>query len=136
MGRGNKERFEVETVIEALRLSQGVKWTAAKRLGCARKTVSNYIRRHPEVAAVYKEERETLVDLAEIELITKIKESFWPAVKFTLSTLGKDRGYTERTEVTGPGGGSITVDHVFQTALNKTYGEGKDPESDPESDPD
>lgn len=97
----NKERFSTGTVIEALKKARGVKAVAAQILKCDRHTVDNYIKRHPTVRRAYEEQRETLIDVAEGKLITKIEGDEWPAIKFVLTTLGKDRGYSERHEITG-----------------------------------
>jgi len=96
-----KNKFSTETVIKALKKARGVKAVAAQILGCDRHTVDNYIKRHPTVAKAYQEQRETLIDVAEGKLITKIDGDKWPAIKFVLTTLGKERGYTERYEITG-----------------------------------
>ena len=97
----SKNKYSTETVIRALKKARGIKAVAAKILGCDRHTVDNYIKRHPTVAKAYQEQRETLIDVAEGKLITKIDGDEWPAIKFVLATLGKDRGYTERHEIAG-----------------------------------
>jgi len=40
--------------------------------------------------------RETMVDLAQSKLYDAVERGEWPAVHYTLSTLGKDRGFTTR----------------------------------------
>jgi len=97
------ERYTTGEVIEALRKARGIKAVAAKLLGCDRHTVDNYITRHPTVARAYEEQRQTIVDIAEGQLVKKLDAGEWPAVRYTLSTLGRDRGYVERVEqqVTG-----------------------------------
>jgi len=42
----------------------------------------------------------------------KLDADEWPAIKFVLVTLGKDRGYAERTEVTGAEGGAVVVKYT------------------------
>ena len=95
------ERYKTGQVIEALRKARGIKAVAAKLLECSRQTVDNYIERYATVRAAYEEQRETLVDIAEGKLMKKLDADEWPAIKFVLVTLGKDRGYTERTELAG-----------------------------------
>ena len=71
---------------------------AAKLLGCTRWTIYNYIARHPTVKRAYEEQRQTIVDIAEGKLIAKLDAGEWPAIRYILSTLGRDRGYVERVE--------------------------------------
>ena len=101
------EQFTTGEVIDALKAAHGIKAHAAEILGCNRRTVDNYIDRHPTVAQAYEDLRQTLVDRAERGLIKKLVEEEWPAIRYVLSTLGKDRGYVERQEVTGAEGGPI-----------------------------
>ena len=96
-----KNKFSTETVIKALKKARGIKAVAAKILGCDRHTVDNYIKRHPTVAKAYQEQRETLIDVAEGKLITKLDADESWAIKFVLTTLGKKRGYVERQEIAG-----------------------------------
>ncbi len=103
------ERYTTKEVIQALQDAQGIKAHAAKLLGCSRWTVDNYIKRHPTVARAYEDLRETMIDRAERGLLAKLLLEDWHAIKYVLSTLGKDRGYTERKELTGRDGGDIAV---------------------------
>lgn len=102
------DRYAPEEVIAAIRATKGIVSQAAKRLGCTARTVDNYAARWPEVAEALEEERRILVDTAEIQLMKLVQNGEWEAVKFVLKTVGKDRGYVERTERTGAGGGPLT----------------------------
>lgn len=113
------EKYSTAKVIEALRQARGIKAVAAKLLNCHRQTIENYIKRHPTVARAYQEQRETLVDIAEGKLIKKVDADEWPAIKFVLVTLGKTRGYVERQEVTGAGGGPVVVGSVQLTGAQQ-----------------
>lgn len=93
-----QERYAPLLVAEALLLSGGIKSHAAARLGCSRSTVQAYIRRHPEVRAAWQEARDILLDNAESKLAKLVDEGNWQAVRYTLSTLGKDRGFTARRD--------------------------------------
>ena len=98
----NIERYTPDQVAGALRQARGVKRAAARILGCNPATVSNYIARHPEVRAAFEEARALLVDDAESQLVAAVHAGEWPAVRYTLSTLGKDRGYTTRPTPLAP----------------------------------
>lgn len=127
----NTYRFTPKEVADALKKSFGIKTVAAQLLGCDDETIGRYCKRYPMVDKACKEARPRIVDIAEHNLIRDltVKENCpkchellicsncntqiqfgkdW-ATRFVLMTLGKDRGYTERTELSGPGGGAIEV---------------------------
>jgi hypothetical protein len=113
MAQGNTEKFQVEMVAEALRQSGGIKLAAAQKLNCSAQTITNYVKRHPELAEVIRETKEELLDGAESALVKGIldKDSRWHGafVIFYLKTQGKGRGYIERGEISGPNGGPVPV---------------------------
>lgn len=110
--RGNQERYTVAQMIEALRQCEGLVATAARALGCDRETVYHYMQRHPEVAEAREEAREIILDVAESELAKAVRLGDLDAVKFTLSTVGKNRGYVTRQEQTGKDGGPQKHEHA------------------------
>lgn len=101
------ERFTAKQVIEAMQGTYGIKSDIAQRLRCARGTVDNYIIRYPSVARAWQDERGKLVDLAQGKLRVKLEDGQDWAIRFTLSTLGKNDGFTERHEITGADGGPV-----------------------------
>lgn len=105
----SEQRYTTEEVIAAITRARGIKVVAAKALGCNRLTIDNYIARHPTVKAAYEEQRATLVDIAEAQLLKKLDSAEWDAIKYVLSTLGKERGYgdTLRHE------GGLTIKVVY-----------------------
>lgn len=104
------ERYTTAEVIKALQKAKGIKAHAAELLRCDRHTVDNYVQRHPTVARAYHDLRETMVDRAERGLMALLIAEDWPAIKYTLSTLGKNRGYSERHEITGEEGSAIVFE--------------------------
>ncbi|WP_394849685.1 hypothetical protein LZC95_19810 [Pendulispora brunnea] len=107
--RGGPERFRVEQVAEALRMSAGIFTAAANKLGCAPNTIKNYVQRHPSLQAVCDEAQFKTLDLAESKLLAAIGEGNLTAVIFYLKCRGKARGYVERAEISGPDGGAVPV---------------------------
>ena len=109
-GNGNG-RYTTREVISALKAAHGVQAAAARSLGCDRHTVSNYIKRHATVRAAWEESRDEFIDLAESKLMEKVSAGEWPAIAFTLKTIGHTRGYVEKrqTEITGADGGPLVV---------------------------
>ena len=93
-------------VLEAV--SKGVTITGtAKVLGVDSDTVRNYCKRWQAVDKAIRGKRREMVDLAEMGLRGAVLRGEGWAIAFALKTLGKNDGYTERTEVTGPEGGAV-----------------------------
>ena len=111
MGKRGRQvdMFTVEQIVAAIRGSGGVMTNVKKRLKCDWITAKKYVLKWPETREEWEAERETTVDRAEIELRKQIDAGEAWAVKFTLSTLGKNRGFTERTELTGANGEALDV---------------------------
>ena len=97
-----KELFE-----KAITNSMGIKSAIVKRAGCSRQTLDNAIERWPELGTMIEEERSRIVDLAESKLLQQVDAGEMRAILFTLETLGKDRGWSKRTEVTGRDGAAL-----------------------------
>lgn len=85
---------------------------AATVLGVTRRTMRGYAKRWQAVADALEDHRAELVDMSELALRGAVLRGESWAVAFTLRTLGKDEGYTERHEVTGIDGGAIEVKYV------------------------
>jgi predicted transcriptional regulator len=126
--RTGRERYSLKQVAEALRRSGGIKAHAARMLHCSRQAIDGYIKRHPEVREVWIDARETMVDIAETKLHAAVERGEWRAVRFTLSTLGRDRGYsTKPVPLQDPFAGEDD-DAAFRRVLDKVYGK-RDPET-------
>lgn len=97
------EKFTAGQMIAALKAAHGIKARAAEILSCSRHTIDNYIKRHPTIAAAYAELRETVIDLAEAQLIGQLNAGYWPAIKFVLVTLGRERGWVPGQDITSAG---------------------------------
>jgi hypothetical protein len=92
------ERYTTKQVIDALQRAKGMVSLAAKNLKCDPSTIRNYIKRYPSVAEAMKEVREATTDIAELSLYRAIQEGQAWAVSLYLRTVGRDRGYGERTD--------------------------------------
>lgn len=92
------ERYTVSQVKEALKSTRGTITHAADKLECDPDTVAKYVKRYPSLRAVIRSFRTRRVDTAELQLDKAIAEGARWAVMFTLSTQGKKRGYTQKTE--------------------------------------
>jgi hypothetical protein len=94
-------------IIAALKQANGLITHAAKKLRCNPDTIHQRIKDSPAVAAVVKGARDVVLDDAESSLHKAVKKKEAWAVTFTLRTIGRERGYLDRTEVKHTG----AVDH-------------------------
>jgi hypothetical protein len=102
-------RYKTQLIIEALQATNGLVSLAAKRLGCTPQTIYTRAKRVQSVQRTIDDCRAELVDHAELALRGAILGKEPWAVALTLKTLGKNRGYVERQEVTGADGGSLEL---------------------------
>jgi hypothetical protein len=105
----NKEKYTKKEIIAALKASKGMVYVAADKLGCAANTIYRFANKYPEVQEAMQQERGYRVDVAELHLHNAVNRGEPWAVSLTLKTIGKDRGYTERQEITGADGGAINI---------------------------
>jgi len=110
-----KERVPTERIIECLRETNGLVSLAAKRVPCSISTINTRRKRVQAVEQVIQECRGELVDYGELALRRAVVDGEPWAVGLVLKTLGRDRGYVERTEnmVTGKDGGPVTMRVVY-----------------------
>lgn len=104
--RGPKyKRHTDDAIAAALRAASGIVSEAARMLGTSPKVIYQRMRRSPALAEIRDDGREELLDLAETSLRRAVEDGQTWAVMFTLKTLGRTRGYTERgpVERTEPG---------------------------------
>ena len=103
------EQYTAEEVIAPI--ERGYTALGAGRiLGCSATTIRNYAAKYKTVERALKMQRRDMVDLAEMSLRHAILRGEGWAVMGTLKTLGKEDGYTERSEVTGKDGGAIQTE--------------------------
>lgn len=125
------KKFEKSDIKNAIKGSGGIVSTIAKRLKCDWNTADKYIKKFG-LSDLVKDEKESLLDLAEGMLIKNIQEQDNTAIIFYLKTQGKQRGYTEKQEVDHTTGGdkinSISKDQEKEilTKLKKQMDEFKD----------
>lgn len=87
-----------DEVIAALHESRGMVTVAATKLGCTPVTVYNWLKKSPDCRAVIDQERERVIDTAELGLMKALNQQESWAIAFALKTIGKRRGYVERSE--------------------------------------
>lgn len=96
---GRKLEYTAKQVAEALRASKGMVYVAAERLGCSHATVYNYVKRFKTVADEIERADGVITDTAEIKLVQAIHNGEPWAIRYRLSTKGRNRGYVERQEI-------------------------------------
>lgn len=101
------KNYSPKQILKAIEGSFGTISVVAKRLNCNWNTADTYIHKWPETCQALKDENERLVDAAEMVVIKSLEEGDVQTAKYILSTKGKKRGYTEKVEHTGEGGGPI-----------------------------
>mgnify|MGYP001560853237 CR=1 FL=1 len=106
-------RYTNQEIIEGLQRHQGMVYLAAEAMHCSPHTILARLKNSPEVKAIYVALRGHRVDVAELKLYDQTLAGEPWAVQFTLKTIGKDRGYSERQEVTGEGGGPQVIKVVY-----------------------
>ena len=112
------DQYRAQQFIEAIPKSAGIITTIAARVGCAWHTAKKYIVALPTVQAAYNDECERILDHAETKLIQAIDSGDTSMIRYYLSTKGKRRGYTERTEITGAEGGPVLITSVEFVGLD------------------
>lgn len=79
--------------------SGGILANIARRLSVSRGAITQYLNRNPEMVKYIEEEKQSLLDLAELQLIIKLKQGDFKAIKFFLMSKGKERGYIINKEL-------------------------------------
>jgi hypothetical protein len=87
----------MDDVEDVLRATKGNIAESAKVLATPRSVLARYIGLNPHLKAVMSEIRQEIIDLAEAKLIEQVEDGYFPAISLVLRTLGKERGYTEKS---------------------------------------
>lgn len=96
---------------KAIAATGGNVWEMSKILPIVRKTIYAHIDASPDLQDALREAREEIQDIAESHHIRKVKEGEDHAIdrQFRLSPEARRRGWSSRTEISGPDGGPIVV---------------------------
>ena len=96
--------YKEKDILEALKASRGIVSAAARRLGMNRRQLTRRLKSSEKLKEARDDARAEFCDLAESKLVENVEAGNVPSVLFALKCLGKDRGYVERSEVTGKDG--------------------------------
>lgn len=86
-------------IIEALEKKAGLIKPTAIALKVTRKTMYDWINADDELKEAIRQCRESVVDMVEGTLFNAVQDGDIGAAIFMAKTLGKNRGYVEKTEV-------------------------------------
>jgi len=116
-------RYTQQQVIDALVQAGGLKHPAAAALHCSRRTINRFIEVYPAVKTAYEDAIQDTIDVAQSKLMALVEREDFRAIHFLLSTLGKDRGFTERTEIQTLGGDLDAIRQQLQYDIARVYGD-------------
>jgi len=112
-GNGKKREDTAARIIKALKETNGLLTMAADKSGIGYRTVCRYVAEFPSVKEAAQDAKEAMLDFAEGKLYSKIRDGDNTAIIFYLKTQGKSRGYIERQEVSGEGGGPVNIKVIY-----------------------
>ena len=102
-----RKKHTADDVIAAIAGSGGIRLTISKRLQVHRHTVERYLRAYPSAMIAYTNEINSVGDLVESVILEAIQAKDIETAKWYAKNKLKDRGYSERQEVTGEDGKPI-----------------------------
>ena len=108
-------KYKINDIIAALESVNGMIYLAARKLGCAPNTIYNRMAKSDAIRAAVEDSRGELIDISEQKLRQAVLNGEPWAVALVLKTLGKKRGYVERTELTGADGADLMKTVGFDT---------------------
>jgi hypothetical protein len=118
-----RNQYKAQQFIDVIPGTGGIISTIAKRVGCSWHTAKKYIDEYATVKQAYNDECEVPIDWAQsvvirnIALALKKQEQTEEPVdsadaKWYLIHKGKDRGFTQRQEISGPEGGAVVINYT------------------------
>lgn len=109
---------EKEDLLNALAQTSGIVSSACKAANVSRMTYYRYYNEDPEFREKADDIKELQKDFAESLILKKMKEGDTTMIIFYAKTQMKDRGYTERREITGKDGESLIQKEIDITKLS------------------
>jgi hypothetical protein len=112
----------MQTITTALTQNRGNMSATAEALGVTRQAIAYRVQESTDLQDLVASLNEARIDVAEGKLDEAVMDGEAWAVAMTLKTIGKRRGYVERTEASGPNGGAI----VTESRIILGYDDGTD----------
>lgn len=98
---------------DAIAKSKGVKSVIAEMLGLSIATVYQRLKNNPELKEALDNEAEGFKDVAELKLFELVEQGNFNAIKFYLTTQARERGYSDRFDLTA----TFNVNKTFNLEL-------------------
>jgi len=124
--------YSKKSIIEALHRTHGMIFLAAKEIGCAPVTIYRHAAKDKKIQDIIDSYRGQLIDKAELKLEQAVLNGEPWALNLALKTIGKQRGYVERQEVTGADGAPQKVEVEYINSPVKAAGLSPEPTRDQE----
>lgn len=105
-----------ERLLVSLKECSGIVTFACEKVGLSRQTFYRWCRDDQEFKERVDAINELQIDVAEASLLKKIQNGDTTAIIFYLKTKGKDRGYSERREISIPGGVGVDLKNDFDVS--------------------
>lgn len=105
-----------DRLLESLKECSGIVTFACEKVGLSRQTFYRWCRDDLEFKERVDAINELQIDVAEASLLKKIQKGDTTAIIFYLKTKGKDRGYSERREISIPGGVGVELKNDFDVS--------------------
>lgn len=106
-------RLKLKDVESQLQEHKGNMAAVGRALCVSRQAVWKYVQDHEALKEIQKELQQSFIDEVESELYNQALKGNVTAQIFILKTLGKDRGYVERQELTGKDGVELPALNVI-----------------------
>ena len=100
-------RPHLEDVAAAIVTAEGSLADAAELLGLSRTRLRAFIERTPDLGDLLDQYRESVLDRVERNVHKRALNGDWKAERFILSTLGRVRGYGNKTTIEHEGDGAL-----------------------------
>jgi hypothetical protein len=108
------ETLDREKLINEIWRNKGKVGLCAERLGVTAKTIYNYADKYATVKNAIDDSRlhadEVIDDTAELKLVQAIQRGEAWAIRYRLSTKGRNRGYSEHVEIEHSGDIMVNMD--------------------------
>lgn len=105
----NKINIPENKLIEAIYSSNGTIDSVAKIFGVEWHTINRIINENENALLAMQDKKEILIDKAESNILSAIDEHDIQTSKWYLATIGKKRGYSEKTEIEHSGDMSVNI---------------------------
>lgn len=100
-------------IIQTLKQTKGLVTLAAARLGISPQAIYKRAKKSPAIQEAIDASRDELIDQAELGLRNAVAQQQPWAIALVLNTIGKNRGYVKREEITGANGQPLETVRIY-----------------------